>query len=248
MTAIVGMFCSDGVVIGADSSMTLGAGSSLRTIEQPTQKIDIVNDRVIVAGTGYVGHGQRFRRVVKTSTGKFMKPRSNPVDICRKLGNSAIQDFKQTQYPVEFGAVIAFGARDEPVLCEFSLGQFQPELKDKHNRFCSMGSAQAITDPFLAFLSELFWPSGEPTLDDGLLVVTWTLDHAITVNPGGVNGPVQVAVLRRDDASGLQPVMLTDDDLVEHREWIDETKKDIRASRVGKLKEGGPHIPPRLEA
>ena len=228
--------------------MTLGVGDDFRTIEQPTQKINVVKDRVIVAGTGYVGHGQRFRRVVELATGKFMGPRANPIDVCRKLSNRAIQDFKQTQFPVAFGAIVAFAALNEHVLCEFNPGQLQPELKDEHNRFCSMGSGQAITDPFLAFLSELFWPEGEPTLDDGLLVVTWALDHAIKVNPGGVNGPVQIAVLKRDDASRLHPVMLTEDDLVEHREWIHETKKEVRASRVGTLRNGERNTPPRFES
>ena len=51
MTAIVGVLCRDGVVIGTDSSATFTYGPQ-RTIEQPTEKLSIVDQSVIVAGTG----------------------------------------------------------------------------------------------------------------------------------------------------------------------------------------------------
>ena len=41
MTAVVGILCSDGIVIGTDSSMTMVAGT-FRTIEQSTEKLDVV--------------------------------------------------------------------------------------------------------------------------------------------------------------------------------------------------------------
>ena len=63
MTAVVGILCSDGAVIGADSSMTMVAGT-FRTIEQPIEKLAVVDNRIIIAGTGSVGHGQRFKNVV----------------------------------------------------------------------------------------------------------------------------------------------------------------------------------------
>ena len=66
MTAIVGIRCKDGVVIGTDSSTTFGDARVLRTIEQPTgHKLEIIDDTLIVTGTGYVGHQQRFCEVVR---------------------------------------------------------------------------------------------------------------------------------------------------------------------------------------
>jgi opacity protein-like surface antigen len=63
VTAFVG---KDGVVIGADGSATLGDGGMLRIIEQPSsKKIEIIGERMIIAGTGYVGPMQRFASVVK---------------------------------------------------------------------------------------------------------------------------------------------------------------------------------------
>src|SRR5258705_10616512 len=65
-TAIVGIRCKDGVVIGADSSATFGDGGGNRFIEQSTRrKIEIIGENVIVAGTGAVGHMQRFTAVTQ---------------------------------------------------------------------------------------------------------------------------------------------------------------------------------------
>ena len=67
MTAVVGIRCKDGVVIGADSSATFGDGGGPRgVIEQSTsRKIEIIGESVIVAGTGAVGHMQRFSPVIQ---------------------------------------------------------------------------------------------------------------------------------------------------------------------------------------
>lgn len=64
MTAIVGILCKDGIVIGTDSSATFSA-STTSTIEQPVKKISIIENRVIVAGSGQIGLDQRFCDVVK---------------------------------------------------------------------------------------------------------------------------------------------------------------------------------------
>ena len=48
-----------------------------------------------------------------------------------------------------------------------------------------MGSGQPITDPFLALMRSIFWGDGLPTVQDGTFAVTWALEHAIEVNPGG---------------------------------------------------------------
>jgi hypothetical protein len=52
MTVLVGVLCTDGVIVGSDSSATFGAAPNLSTIEQPIQKTFIVGNDVIFATTG----------------------------------------------------------------------------------------------------------------------------------------------------------------------------------------------------
>lgn len=57
------MLCRDGVVIGSDSASTSTTRSGpmgFKTIETPSKKITIINDQIIVSGSGEVGLHQRF--------------------------------------------------------------------------------------------------------------------------------------------------------------------------------------------
>ena len=159
MTAIVGMLCSDGVVIGADSSSTFSTGRE-RTIEQPSEKLSIIEGRIIVAGTGQVGLGQRFVEVV-VDVWNNENFQGTPLQIAKVLCANGIRDFASTGASIEYGALVAYPAEGKPCLCEFAITDFQPEMKTADRIwYCSMGSGQNITDPFLAFMRNVFWTDG----------------------------------------------------------------------------------------
>lgn len=63
MTAIVAVLCQGGVVVGADISVFLGPNAQYRTIEQSIEKLSIIGNRIIVAGTGADGLGRRFQAI-----------------------------------------------------------------------------------------------------------------------------------------------------------------------------------------
>ena len=65
MTVLVGVLCSDGLVVGADSIATSSAGMHPLIQVRSDDKIKIIGGRVIIAGTGAVGLGQRFHAVVQ---------------------------------------------------------------------------------------------------------------------------------------------------------------------------------------
>lgn len=93
-----------------------------------------------------------------------------------------------------------------------------------------MGSGMSITDPFLALMREIFWNNEQPTLQDGIFGVTWTIQHACDVNAGGIKEPVRIAVLeRRREAQGKFRARILDDaDLQEHQSNIAEAKRVLR--------------------
>src|SRR5262245_26063220 len=107
MTVLVGVLCEDGVVIGADSSTTFTDGRGARTIEQIAPgKIAVVADRVIVAGTGAVGHAQRFVHIVEKKCESPANFTPHPLDIARELSSAARQNFAFTKSPKGlFGAL-----------------------------------------------------------------------------------------------------------------------------------------------
>jgi hypothetical protein len=222
MTSIVGIRCKDGVVIAADSSATFGNGVGVRTIEQPTEhKIEIIGEKVIIAGTGYVGHSQRFNQVVHDMYHDAMDFRDkSDVEIAKLLSSKGLHDFGQTFVQhLEYSAFVAYDAGGEAVLCELPAGSmsqdrptaFQPEIKRLDDLwFASAGSGQSITDPFLALFKEIFWKDEAPDIQGGVFTAMWALKHACEVNAGGIKGPIHIAVLSRVKGK-FQARMLDDD-------------------------------------
>ena len=232
MTAIVGVLCRDGVVIGSDSSATSASASGLATIEQPTNKLNIIGDRVIVAGSGEVGLKQRFDRIVTGVDGQDLWGNQH-IDIANAISAATIADFSSTGIvpgQIRYSALTAFHSSGQFRLCEFAVKTFQPEFKDENIWFVSIGSGQIITDPFLALMRNIFWDDGMPSVQDAILPVTWTLQHVIDVNTGGINGPMWIAVLQEDSQqSGATAARILDDDeLLEPREHIGILKREMK--------------------
>lgn len=229
MTAIVGLFCKDGVVIGADSSMTLSAAGNFRTIEQSSNKIHIVDGRVIVAGTGSVGLGQRFCALVEKVGGL----KGNPLEAAKQLCKGAIDDFAQTGLAIgkiDYGALVAFPVQHQPQLCEFAHGNFQPELRTSQMWFSTMGNHQHITDAFLGLMKDVFWPDSQPSLHDGVFTVVWTLEHVVSLNTGGVADPIRIAILETKDGKAKARI-LEESELAQHKQYVAEAKNHMRRFR-----------------
>lgn len=232
MTALVGIYCKDGIVVGADSAATSAAGE-IRTIEQPVMKIDIIDDRIIIAGTGQVGLGQRFCADVRSLWENKKCSGLDEFGMAKLITSTAIQDFMQTGITpgnCPYGALVGFPCKQNSYLVEFAYKDLQPEFKTKNMWYVSMGSGQLIVDPFLAFIREVFWNGGPPTTKEAIFATTWALDHVIRVNPGGVNGPVHIATLERDKGN-WRARLLSDDDLLEHRASISAAKDALRNYR-----------------
>jgi|ERR1700677_4650256 hypothetical protein len=231
MTAIVGILCRDGLVIGTDSSTTFSSAVGSPIMEQPTEKLSLISNCMIVAGTGQVGLGQRFCHVVEVafSEGKVFLGSKHYTAVGNELCKRAVADFAYTTATKgQYGALVGFVLGDKPYLCEFAVSDFQPEFKTETIWYGSMGSGQAITDPFLALMREVFWDKGPPTVQDATFAATWALDHAIQVNPGGINGPARIAVMQKTSGK-YRAKMLDESELEEHRQNIQQAKERLRA-------------------
>lgn len=229
MTAIVGIKCKDGIVIGSDSSSTFTQTPEFRTIEQKTKKVEIINRKIILAGTGSVGLNQRFSEVISQYWAGSNHKDKTAISIGKELSQAGRSDFVQTGTKErQYGALVAFSCKNELHLCEFSVVDFQPEFKTDKMWFVSMGSGQPITDPFLGLMRRVFWGDEPPRLNEAIFAVAWTLRHVIELNPGGINGPQQIAVL---EAKSMNAHLLQDDELAEHIEYAEGAEKHLASYR-----------------
>jgi len=131
MTVIVGILCSDGVVIGSDSALAVGRVGryTIERQEGSVHKIEIIENDVITAFTGAAGLAQRFNDLVtvtiKELRQKYVQPRlpagigpvGTPLQLI--LFQKALVQMGQIPYdvvgPVEIGRIIS----------QLAIGDFQ---------------------------------------------------------------------------------------------------------------------------
>lgn len=208
MTVLVGIQCKDGVVIASDSAATFGANGHATIGQQSVQKVSLIQDRIVFAGTGAVGIAQLIIQSLDAgwTAGVFKNIKSGP-DMMRLIGvriGETVAPFLQTgklQHGLtgEASASLCKSLIALPVVKKFKLFQFDfggaPEQATEQLPFIALGSGQAIADPFLALLKGMMWSESVPTLAEGRLAAIWTIDHVRRTNPGGVGGEIQLATL-----------------------------------------------------
>jgi len=239
VTLIVGIKCSDGVVIGADGAATLGSFGQ-QTARQSVKKLTILEEQIIVGVSGFTGLSYRLAaefQALWTDKKLSGKKPAEALTIVRdklwailKTELEAAATAKQVIGQPAIASAVATTLVALPLMKEACLLQFDaqgaPDIATHDLPFAAIGLGQATADPFLAFLRRVFWPDRSPNWREGVLTVLWTLDHAIKTMPGGVADPVQVAVLRQQD-DRYRASELTREDLEEHRQAISAAEKTL---------------------
>jgi hypothetical protein len=181
VTVLVGVRCSDGVAIGADSIATSAAGQLPLIHLESDPKIRIFNNRVIVATSGPVGYAQRLDYHIQAAVDGGVFTNFTAREAVTNIPRRFLPDLHETKAPnwgqdgLRFGALIAAVVRDGPFLAEFGSTDFQPELKNGRTFFVSIGSGQILADPFLAFVCRVLWKGNMPDVDHGKFGVYWVL-------------------------------------------------------------------------
>ena len=248
MTVLVGVKCTDGVVIGTDSMATSTHGPA-HLLQTQTDKIQIIGERVIIAGSGSVGLSQRFAHCVQElwDADHFT---NNLWDCLQGISASTVQNFQSTNVPYRgppdgfgLGALLAAPIENNAHLVEFGIADFQPELKDGKITFVAMGSGQMLAEPFVAFVRRVLWADGEPNVQEATFGVYWALDHTIKYAPGGVGEPIKIAILKRVKGK-WKARLLGEDELQEQLQHIGQFENKIGQFPKEILEEPSVAIPP----
>ena len=229
MTLVVGILCTDGVVIGTDSAATQVENQRV-TIEQPNrEKIHIIDNKAIVAGTGSSGLGQRFEHEARKCFGDNSFRGKEAIEVGGMLSRVAINNFQSTYLnQFNYGALLAFPCKDEPALIEFDVGNFQPELKTKSSWYVSMGAGKPVADPLLGFMRRVFWGDSPPSRQEGVFAVAMVLTLGCEMAPQGVSKPIQIAILARNDKGKLFAERIGSEKQQEHLENVNSAIEYFR--------------------
>jgi 20S proteasome alpha/beta subunit len=249
LTLIVGILCTDGVVMAADSAATYATAIGPTIGQQHVTKVIRLSDGVLYSSTGAIGVAQLVcSRLEKLWTERVFSS-VTPAQAMEKLSG----EIRQVVFPLLQAAatsvslvgqqanltavcqsLVALPIKKVPCLYQFDHAG-APEQATKDLPFVALGSGQQIADPFLALLKRVLWSDREPTVAEGRFVAAWTITHVAQTNPGGVGGQLQLASLTMDAKGSPQ---ITFDDSAEHLEAVVDAEANlrdhIRATRVPK--------------
>jgi 20S proteasome alpha/beta subunit len=221
MTVVVGIYCSDGVVIAADSALTIGS-----VIEQSyAKKVACISDDLIVAFAGDLGFAQRFRQVAKDIWGQD-KQNLRAEDFHKLIeafsigGISEHIKYIRPTDPINISTecIIGFSHCNRHHLSVFQNGSFQPIVINENRPFHSLGSGHYLTNPFLHFIKEVFWEGKScPKLPTGIFSALMAMNLAVELNAGGINAPIHIAVLENTE-NGYKCRILHTDEMSMHEE------------------------------
>lgn len=230
MTVVVAFFCTDGVVIAADSMLTASIGN-VPVAHHTGKKVSVLSGQQLYAFAGDQGLGERFRIMADGShAGITQAPHA--IDYPLQLTQAMISQFQATGIgnAINLNTVLAFEHGGAHQCCIFE-GLIQPRLLDEHHFYCALGSGKLSADPFLRFLVDVFCQDGPPNVRKGVFLATWAIEHVIRTNPGGVAGPIRIATLERADNGKFLSRELPDSEIEEHRQAIESASSSLRAWR-----------------
>ena len=241
MTSIVGILCSDGVVVGADSAITTTMGNTNLFEQTNYQKIRILGGRVIAA---FAGDGDCHHRVCANVEAWLQDVQDTNVDemaFAVTLHSLCVAALSNTgKMPTEFNydVMFAFVSQTGPTLCHFKATEnFQPHFVTKDGLwFATMGSGFLYTHPFLGFLRNVLWNDSLPKVAGGTFTAFWALRHACHISAGGISEPLNIATLTRNDGGAPLIRELSRSDLDQHAdnfEGVTQHLRDYRDKMLG---------------
>jgi hypothetical protein len=246
MTVTVAFLCTDGVVVGVDSMLTPTVGN-IGVGHHKGRKVHILNGQQICGIAGDVGLAARFR-VMADSSGGSIAGVAHPLHFGLGLAQGMTKQLEATglaNTKIDLATVLAFPHGGHAHCCAF-LNRIQPWLLDADHYYVALGSGKLSADPFLRFLTDIFC-SGPPTVREAIFLTTWTIQHVIDTNPGGVAGPIRIATLENIGSQWTARELLPDE-IEEHQQAMESAGDALRGWRddleSGQAAEDAPEPPP----
>lgn len=222
MTIIVAIQCQDGgVVVAADGAATFATGTGTQTARQPTTKLVGIDGQVIFGHSGSIGMAQRLEAVARDAWNDRLAKKHEPaaamqqlrnrfwqsvvkdeVDVVNQSGPQLGQLAKQLVMQHFLVALPPLKGSDRPSLIHLNW-QCHPEMLTPQLPCVSLGSGQAIADPFLSFIRRVLWSNAAPaTIAEGQFAAALTLRYVIESSPGLVGAPEQMMILKPGASGG----------------------------------------------
>lgn len=230
MTVVVAFFCSDGIVIGADSMITPNMGG-INVGHHHGQKISVLSGPQLFAFAGDHGQSERVR-IMADGSHAMLEKCGHAIDYPIAISTSIVQQFQKTGLGNNIGtnSILAYSHNQTISCCVFE-GAMQPRLLDRDHYYVALGSGKLSADPFLRFLTDVFCDGAQPTTAEAIFLAVWTVQHVIDVNPGGVAAPIRIGTYRFGEDGNPSGNLLTSDEIGEHVQAVASAANALREWR-----------------
>jgi 20S proteasome alpha/beta subunit len=206
MTLGIGIYCSDGVVLGSDSNLVISDGNM--AIGRREINKTLIRGSNIFITAGSFGEGQRFEGVLEECINNNEYIIAEPKIKSKILSEKIYQDLDYTRdkmdekYGFRFSALVASIFQNKHYLIAIENGSLKPQLITESIISFSIGSGAKFSDPFLKYLYQELcpYPYHVPNLSVGIFMTLWALHYA-EMNDRTISSPFNIAVIdkRRDN-------------------------------------------------
>ena len=227
MTVAIGFYCRNGIVVGADSMLTPSMGG-INVGHHKGYKVHLLAGNQLFAFAGDQGQAARFQ-IMADGSHALAGTVVHPIDFPLNLTQSLIQQFNSTGIgqQINVNTLLGFEHGGQRQLCVFE-GIIQPRLLDAAHFYVALGSGKLSADPFLRFLVDIFCLSGPPSVSEATFLTAWAIQHVIDTNPGGVDGPIRIAVMERDAGGAWYSKLLTANEVDDQGQAVESARQSLR--------------------
>lgn len=241
MSLIIGIYCTDGLVLGADDAAHFGSYAQ-PTIRAAYKKIRIVDGISAISVASTVGVLQQYEDVLATMHNGEAFPAKRPVEAMNALRDGFLAS-TNAQYQVaamiqhELGKEAWSSCASEVLVATrvaeaYRLYHFDkclaPQEVTEDLPFVAIGTGRNTADPFIAHLRRIYYRDKCPNLALGIMTAVWTLKHAGETGAPSVGVGRQIVTLfKKADVYGIQE--LSAEQLQEHYEFIDRAEESMRS-------------------
>jgi len=263
VSLIVGIRCTDSLVLAASGPATMPSEDGLPPARQWSKKLRVVGGQAVLGVTGHDGLAQEMALSLERSLAE-PDERESADDVLRgKLRDALAAPVQRTvaihrtlQGLPGFGItsneyVISQSLLAIPFRNSLRLFLLDPECSvtevTDELTCATIGSAKAIADPFLAFLRKVLWQDRLPDVALGELSAYWTILHVAETSPGALTFPIQLVVIRREEGGSIDIYERGERELSRIQLAIERgeemIRKSLRTHPAGPEGEGAPAPP-----
>lgn len=230
MTLVIGIQCTDGVVLAAERGAIPGTG--VVDVSEDVMKVHAVDGRFLVGLGGFSGQAHRYLEGIRRL--EIADPASmRRFDVQEEIQKAMISLAADVAIPAkatqiiggDIGtvlaeALVAFLSSDGPSLTHIGAVGMCDCIDEI--LYHVIGSGEKIAAPFLSYIKRHVWQHKRPTIATAVVSTMWTFSFAHNC-AGNYSPPWVVATLQAsEDGRSAKIEFLDDDALGTHHQSVEE--------------------------